>query len=74
VMLLIWVWWWSGFLASCVMACWWKCVLCCMVMIGGKFCTFDEGWFAYCISGASYGWKGRTLSESSFLLMCMCNF
>jgi hypothetical protein len=46
-MLLIWVWWCSGFLVCCVMACWWKCVSCCMVMVGGKFYTFDERRFAY---------------------------
>jgi hypothetical protein len=35
--LLIWVWWWNGFIVVCVMALWWNCVSHCVEMVGGEF-------------------------------------
>ncbi len=52
------VWWWNRFLVGCVMACWWKCVSHCVVMVGGKFDTFDERWFAYLYKW-SFPWMER---------------
>ncbi len=73
-MLLIWVWWWNGFLVGCVMACWWRCVSRCVVMVGGKFCTFDERWFAYLYKW-SFPWMERMhIMGVKFSSKCMCDF
>jgi hypothetical protein len=56
------------------MACWWRCVSRCVVMVGGKFCTFDERWFAYLYKW-SFPWMERMhIMGVKFSSKCMCDF